>query len=388
MYDKIFISYAKEDLAFAEKLYNYLEENGFKPWIDKKGILPGQNWDFVIKKALREANYIILLLSDTSVQKRGYVQREFKIALDYVEEKLEDDIYIIPLKINNCEVPEKLSRFQWIEYDESLTSFELILRSLNLQRKKYIEYEKKQIAAKETFAYDEYDNQYEYGNSTKFVIQTKHIQFKDESNTNLLELNSIIRGKQAEFVSNGRKVFHEITGELISLDFESQNWIFEISYTPNFISKSIVSINENSYVYAGGAHGNGFIRGLNYHLNPLFEISLADLFDYDDHNKVLDFISKYCYEELRKIHNEWLPSDEEEMQNQTPDTLFWEGSLKPEWENFNTFFIKRNGIEIIFNTYSVSAYAFGVQTVVISNDKLLACLTKPEKFLSFMNKLQ
>ncbi|NLI71215.1 MAG: TIR domain-containing protein [Bacteroidales bacterium] len=387
MYDKIFISYAKEDFAYAEKLYNYLEENDFKPWIDKKGILPGQNWDFVIKKALREANYIILLLSDTSVQKRGYVQREFKTALDYVEEKLEDDIYIIPLKINNCEIPEKLSRFQWIEY-EPLTSFELILRSLNLQREKYIEYERKQIAAKETFAYEEYNNEYEYGNSTKFVIQTKHIQFKDESNTNLLELNSIIRGKQAEFVTNSRKDFHEITGELIAFEYESQDWIYEISYTPNFISKSIISINENFYAYTGGAHGNGFINALNYHLNPLFKISLEDLFDYDDHKAVLDFISKYCYEDLRKNYNEWFTPNEEELQNQTPDTLFWEGSLNPEWEKFNTFFITKNGIEIIFNTYSVSSYAFGVQTVAISNDKLLACLTKPEIFLSFMNKVQ
>jgi hypothetical protein len=387
MYDKIFISYAKEDFTYAEKLYNYLEENGLKPWIDKKGILPGQDWNFVINKALREANYIILLLSDTSVQKRGYVQREFKTALDYVEEKLEDDIYLIPLKINNCVVPEKLSRFQWIEY-EPLTSFELILRSLNLQREKYIEYEKKQIAAKETFAYEEYNNEYEYGNSTKFVIQTNHIQFKDESNTNLLELNSIIRGKQAEFVSNSRKDFHEITGELISFEYESQDWIYEISYTPNFISKSIISINENFYAYTGGAHGNGFIDGLNYHLNPLFKISLQDLFDYDDHKKVLDFISNYCYEELRKVHNEWMTPDDEELQNQTPDTLFWEGSLNPEWDKYNTFFITKNGIEIIFNAYSVSAYAFGVQIVAISNDKLLACLTKPEKFESFMNKVQ
>lgn len=387
MYDKIFISYAKEDFTYAEKLYNFLDENGFKPWIDKKGILPGQDWNFVIKKELREANYIILLLSDTSVQKRGYVQREFRIALDYVEEKLEDDIYLIPLKINNCVVPEKLSRFQWIEY-EPLTSFDLILRSLNLQREKYLEYERKQIAAKETFAYEEFNNEYEYGRSTKFEIQTKHIQFKDESNINLLELNSIIRGKQAEFVSNVRRDFHEISGDLISLEFESQDWIYETSLTPNFISKSIVCINETTYAYAGGAHGNGYIHGLNYHLDPLFKISLQDLFDYDDHEIVLDFISKYCYEELRKMHNEWLTPDEEELQNQTPDTLFFEGSLDPVWGNFDTFFITKNGIDIIFNSYSVSAYAFGVQLVTISNDTLLACLTKPEKFKSFMSKVQ
>ncbi|WP_324670754.1 toll/interleukin-1 receptor domain-containing protein [Hymenobacter sp. GOD-10R] len=112
MHDKVFISYAKEDYRFAESLYNFLNSNNFQPWIDKKGILPGQDWNFIIRKALREANYIILLLSDTSVQKRGYVQREFKLALEYYEEKLEDDIYLIPLKINDCQVPDRLSKFQ------------------------------------------------------------------------------------------------------------------------------------------------------------------------------------------------------------------------------------------------------------------------------------
>ena len=69
MFDKVFISYAKEDFEFAQKLYDYLSENGFKPWLDKKNLLPGQQWDYEIKKGLREANYVILLLSENSVKK-------------------------------------------------------------------------------------------------------------------------------------------------------------------------------------------------------------------------------------------------------------------------------------------------------------------------------
>ena len=142
MHNKIFISYAKEDINFAEKLYSFLEENDFYPWLDKKDLLPGQDWNLIITKTLREADYIIVLLSHNSVQKRGYVQREFKLALDYYEEKLDDDIYLIPLKINNCEIPLKLSKFQWIDYDEN-DSFEKILKSLNLQRKKLLDYDHK-----------------------------------------------------------------------------------------------------------------------------------------------------------------------------------------------------------------------------------------------------
>lgn len=134
--NKVFISYAKEDYSYAEELYNYLQLHDYDPWLDKKCLLAGANWDMEIKKALRQSDFIILLLSDTSISKRGYVQREYKLALQYWEEKVEDDIYIIPILINECEVPVSLNRFQWLQYDED--AFALIVSSLNVQRKKLI----------------------------------------------------------------------------------------------------------------------------------------------------------------------------------------------------------------------------------------------------------
>lgn len=149
MFDKVFISYAKEDYHFAEKLYDYLCENGFNPWLDKKNLLPGQQWDYEIKRGLREANYVILILSENSVKKRGYVQREFKLALKYYEEKLEEDIYLIPIKINKCETPDSLSSFQWIEINDD--SFNVILQSLNIQQNKYLEFQQEQLNRHRTF---------------------------------------------------------------------------------------------------------------------------------------------------------------------------------------------------------------------------------------------
>jgi len=79
---------------------------------------------------------------------------------------------------------------------------------------------------------------------------------------------------------------------------------------------------------------------------------------------------------------------EEDIEGQTISTLFWENSLDPEWENFDTFFISRNGIEIIFNAYSVSSYAFGVQIIPIPYENLIPVLKKPDSLTSLMNKLQ
>ena len=132
MFNKVFISYASEDFSYAEKLYHYLEAGGYKVWLDKKSIKPGQQWDFEIKQGLKNADFIIILLSSNSVNKRGYVQREFKLALEYMEERLDSDIYIIPVKIDACDVPDKLSRHQWVIYSES--AFAQILGSLNHQQ--------------------------------------------------------------------------------------------------------------------------------------------------------------------------------------------------------------------------------------------------------------
>jgi len=165
MFDKVFISYAKEDYQFAEKLYIYLSENGFDPWLDKKNLLPGQQWDYEIKKGLREANYVILMLSNNSVKKRGYVQREFKLAVKYFEEKLEDDIYLIPIKIDKCNAPENLSAFQWIEISDH--SFDVILKSLNIQQNKYLEFQQEQLNKHRTFETKEVKEDFLYKKKDK-----------------------------------------------------------------------------------------------------------------------------------------------------------------------------------------------------------------------------
>lgn len=136
MANKVFISYAKEDIETAIEIYNFLKTNGYDPWLAKEKILPGQIWHTEILSALKKADFIILLLSKISVEKRGFVQKEYKLAQEYCEEKLDSDIYIIPCKIDDCEVPGALSRFQWAELKQD-GFFNSILASLEKQNEKY-----------------------------------------------------------------------------------------------------------------------------------------------------------------------------------------------------------------------------------------------------------
>ena len=132
-YNNIFISYAKVDIKYAEKLYDFFLSKKYNPWLDKKKLNVGQKWEFQIQDALHKADFIVLLLSKTSMGKSGYIQWEFRKALEYCEYKLDSDSYVIPLKIDHFEVPKNLQKFQWIELIDD--AFDQIVKSIEIQLK-------------------------------------------------------------------------------------------------------------------------------------------------------------------------------------------------------------------------------------------------------------
>jgi TIR domain len=127
-----FISYAREDLTVASKLYEDLRALGAEPWLDKKNLLGGQNWQAAIRRAVRESTHFIALLSSNSVTKRGFVQKELREAISVLEEFPPDEIFVIPLRLENVEpTHEALKNLHWIDlfpsYDDGL---EKLARSL------------------------------------------------------------------------------------------------------------------------------------------------------------------------------------------------------------------------------------------------------------------
>ena len=103
---KIFLAHASEDKEQVRDLYAKLARRGFKPWLDEVDLLPGQNWQVEIAKSIRESDIFIACLSQASVRKQGYVQREFRSALATYAEKPPGSIYLIPLKLDDCEIPD------------------------------------------------------------------------------------------------------------------------------------------------------------------------------------------------------------------------------------------------------------------------------------------
>ena len=112
---KIFISYSKVDSVSADIIYNELLNRDFSPWLDEKNLLPGQEWAVEIKREIEKSDFCIILLSNKSVNKRGFFHKEICKALDVLETIPENCIYIIPLRLDDCKVPEKIKKYQWVD---------------------------------------------------------------------------------------------------------------------------------------------------------------------------------------------------------------------------------------------------------------------------------
>lgn len=112
---KVFLCYARKDKDRVEGLYQKLLDARFTPWMDTKDILPGEDWKRALIKAIREAPFFLACLSNNSVNRRGVLQEEIREALEIWRQKLESDIYFIPVRLDECQVPETLANFQWVD---------------------------------------------------------------------------------------------------------------------------------------------------------------------------------------------------------------------------------------------------------------------------------
>jgi TIR domain len=113
---RIFLCHSSENKSAVKELHRRLTTDGFEPWLDDVNLLPGHDWDFEIRNAVQTSDVVVVCLSRSSVDKVGYVQKEIKLALDAADQRPEGDIFLIPLRLEECLVPHRLSRWQWADF--------------------------------------------------------------------------------------------------------------------------------------------------------------------------------------------------------------------------------------------------------------------------------
>jgi hypothetical protein len=135
---RVFLCHATADKLSVRKLYKKLNNDSIQVWFDEENLLPGQDWDSEIQNAVRQSDVVIICLSSKSVTKEGYVQKEIKIALDVADQKPEDTIFIVPVRLEECNVPQRLRRWQWIDIFSPVSAideanYKKLIRSVELR---------------------------------------------------------------------------------------------------------------------------------------------------------------------------------------------------------------------------------------------------------------
>jgi hypothetical protein len=131
---KVFLCYAPDDEQAVRELNARLTQDGVDAWFSGDRLLPGQNRDLEIGRAVRESDAVIVCLS-SHFNRPGIQQREARLALDTAMEQPEGEIYIIPARLEECEIPANLADFQAVDLFRS-GGYEKLSRSLEFDRNK------------------------------------------------------------------------------------------------------------------------------------------------------------------------------------------------------------------------------------------------------------
>ncbi len=126
---KVFLCHSKDDKPKVRELYRHLVADGFDGWLDEEKLVPGQEWDLEIRKAVRDTDVVVVCLSNSSITKAGYVQKEIRFALDVADEQPEGATFIIPARLEECKTPSRLSKWQWVNLFEE-TGYEKLKEAL------------------------------------------------------------------------------------------------------------------------------------------------------------------------------------------------------------------------------------------------------------------
>lgn len=135
---RVFLCYGSQDERIVHLIYEHLlKEKWIDPWMDKENLLPGQNRELKLKEELNSADIVLLCLSSQSLEQEGSFHREIKLVDDFAKEKPEASIFVIPVRLDDCEMPHILRHRQSVKFFSSEVDrglgYELIYKSMRMK---------------------------------------------------------------------------------------------------------------------------------------------------------------------------------------------------------------------------------------------------------------
>lgn len=110
----VFLIHAHSDRAAVHKLHQRLRRDSINAWLDVANLQPGQDWQSEIRAAILTSDAVIVCLSRAFNKQRGYRHEELKLALEKAS-LLVDEVFIIPARLEDCEMPESLRHLHRVD---------------------------------------------------------------------------------------------------------------------------------------------------------------------------------------------------------------------------------------------------------------------------------
>ena len=116
---KVFLCHSHTDQDVIHALYVRLKKDSVEVWLDSEKLIPGQDWEHEIRKAIIRSQVVIVCLSRHFNKQRGYRHEELKIALEKADALPADEIFIIPARLENCDTPDSLRHLHRVDLFEA-----------------------------------------------------------------------------------------------------------------------------------------------------------------------------------------------------------------------------------------------------------------------------
>jgi hypothetical protein len=126
---KVFIYHAPADKMAVRDLYLRLIQEGADARVVKEKLLPGQDWQEELHTAFREADVAVICVSER-FNREEFRQKEIRLALDTVVEQVEDEAFIVLARLDECDRPENLQKWQCVDLFKEV-GYNVLLHTLH-----------------------------------------------------------------------------------------------------------------------------------------------------------------------------------------------------------------------------------------------------------------
>lgn len=371
----VFLSYASPDRDRVLEIHELLVANGINVWMDVIQLHAGQRWEFEIVRALDSADAAVLCISHNSVDRTGFVQREFRMVLEKLQDRPAGRIYAVPVLLDpDVPIPYEIKHLH-VQTLASPKDEDALIRAVRAaldQRAEVREATQSEAEVEWTFgsmkeAWEGLPG-YEAEISWPSYRSTRYPLVTHASDAIRAEMQLLLAQMRAVKLDQ-RPAWHSFAQE----PYRRTNSL-SVTWDDPVVRNRVLSQQATIHTYgAGAAHGNHPCRSWVFILDPLVPVeSLASVFE--DPDAALACLQSEArprlLEELEAIVSSH-GDDDRRYRNQQIE----EGTVG--WDAFTCFGFEESGLRLRFSPYQVAAYVYGSPSVLIPYSAIAPLFRRP-----------